>query len=153
MGGTGSYSYSLDHPNDVPEGMEAGTLNTVGIVALRHGIEWTNRHFDRINAKINAVFSHIKEGFENIDGLNIIAANNGIILANVKKIDPTDFASLLNENGIYVREGLHCAPLMHKKLGTNLFGAVRFSVGFNNDLSDAERTVEVVKGICHKAMG
>lgn len=149
MGGTGSSSLSLDQPDDLPEGMEAGTLNTPGIVGLRRGIEWTNRRFDKINSSINKVFEHLKEGFLHIGGLKIIAANNGIILANATDMSPSEFADRLNDNGVCVRAGLHCAPLMHEYLHTAPYGAVRFSIGYGNDLSDAERTIEVVKNICN----
>ena len=44
----------------------------------------------------------------------------------------------LDENGIMVRSGLHCAPLAHKKLGTLKSGTVRFSLGIFNTISDIE---------------
>ena len=149
MGGTGSYSLSLEHPNDIPEGMEAGTINTPGIAALRRGIEWTYKRFDKVNKKIGRVHKYLCDGFAHVDNLEVIAADNGIILTNVKGMAPSEFADRLNENGICVRAGLHCAPLAHEFLKTLPDGAVRFSAGFNNDISDAERTVEVVEKICH----
>ena len=151
MGGTGSSTTSLESPKSIPDGMEAGTLNTPGIVALCRGIKWTYRYFDRLNRRIEKVFLHMKEVFERIDNLLLIAAENGIITANIMGMDSSDFAAKLNDNGIAVRSGLHCAPLAHKYLMTEKSGAVRFSIGYNNDLSDAERAIEVVEGICHAA--
>ena len=60
-----------------------------------------------------------------------------------KKYSTDELASLLNDRGIMVRGGLHCAPLAHKKLGTVNTGTVRFSLGIFN----TERELEYLDGV------
>lgn len=48
---------------------------------------------------------------------------------------------------IFVRAGLHCAPLAHKTLGTFPEGTVRFSMGYFNTLQDVEYTTKIIRKI------
>ena len=49
--------------------------------------------------------------------------------------------------GIATRPGAHCAPLMHRALGTEAQGAVRFSFGYFNTTGDADAAAQAVKEI------
>lgn len=151
LGGTGTSSLDIEHPNDIPDGMEAGTLNTVGIAALREAIDWTNKNFDKINAKIDKLTKTLFDGFKEIPRLKIYAAEHGILLCNFLNTDCVGVADILNaEYGICVRSGLHCAPLAHKELGTLPCGAIRFGIGYNNTVSDIEKCVEAMEEISNK---
>lgn len=146
FGGTGTSSLSIKHPNTIPDGMEAGTVNTPGIVALREGIRWTYKNFDEIKRRITETSDFIFEGLKNINKVKIYGCNNGIILFNIDGIAPDKTADYLNmKHKIAVRAGLQCAPLVHKKLGTAPYGAVRISVGYKNDLRQAEKTITAIQ--------
>ncbi|MEA3361312.1 MAG: aminotransferase class V-fold PLP-dependent enzyme [Thermodesulfobacteriota bacterium] len=59
-----------------------------------------------------------------------------------------DVGNILNsEFDIFIRAGLHCAPLAHKTLGTFPEGTVRFSMGYFNTLKDVEYTANVIRKI------
>ena len=64
--------------------------------------------------------------------------SGGVFSVTSDKYNTTELASALDEHGIMVRAGLHCAPLAHKKLGTLKDGTVRFSLGIFNTHSDIE---------------
>ena len=49
--------------------------------------------------------------------------------------------------GIAVRGGIHCAPLMHRFLGTEKQGAVRFSFSWYNEMEEAEQAVLALREI------
>ena len=51
---------------------------------------------------------------------------------------------LAREHQIYTRSGGHCAPLMHKALGTEKQGVVRFSFGYHNTMEEVAQTVEAL---------
>ena len=51
-GGTGTSGNEIDIPKEVPEGLEAGTLNAIGAITLGKGIEYTFNKFDMINRRI-----------------------------------------------------------------------------------------------------
>jgi len=55
-----------------------------------------------------------------------------------------------SEYDIFVRVGLHCAPLAHKTLGTYPEGTVRFSMGYFNTLQDIEYVTKVIRKIAEK---
>ena len=54
---------------------------------------------------------------------------------------------LMSEFGIATRPGAHCAPLMHRALGTVEQGVVRFSFGWNNTDSDVNSALDAVRAI------
>jgi selenocysteine lyase/cysteine desulfurase len=55
-----------------------------------------------------------------------------------------------NEYDIFVRVGLHCAPLAHKTLGTFPEGTVRISMGYFNTLQDMQSTATAIRQISEK---
>jgi len=61
-------------------------------------------------------------------------------------MDPADTGYVLQESyGIVCRAGLHCAPLVHKALGTEEKGTVRLSLGFSNTEEEVDRMVEAAR--------
>lgn len=65
---------------------------------------------------------------------------------------PLDAAGdmLNSEYDIFVRIGLHCAPLAHKTLGTFPEGTVRISMGYFNTLQDMESAAKAIRNIAEK---
>lgn len=148
-GGTGSSGSEVDVPKDIPEGMEAGTLNGPGIIALGKAIEYTFRHKNRITKKENRCVDLLCNLLSKEKKVVIHSCQNGIVLCNVKGMQASEVADLLSQKyGIYVRSGLHCAPLMHKKLGTLPEGAIRISFGRNNHLLQVYYVYYAFKKIC-----
>lgn len=145
-GGTGTDSATLTQPKVAPEGYEAGTLNTPGIAGLKEGIDFTYKHFNVIEKKINRLSIMLLEGLKSIKGIKLYSnAPNGVITFNIGNMSSTDVADVLDQNyGICVRAGVHCAPLLHRKMGTLVQGAVRASIGYNNVESDIENLLDAV---------
>ena len=148
-GGTGSHGMSLTQPFDLPDGQEAGTLNTVGIAGLREGIKFVYDRFDVLNKRREKVFNALTDGLRFIRNIRVLAAENGIVTMNFASLDCAEGADRLDQYGVCVRAGLHCAPLAHKYLGTLPEGAIRFSVGVDNTVSEVETALEVVEKIAH----
>ena len=71
----------------------------------------------------------------------------GILAFNVKGRHSNEVADSLDQAGVCVRGGLHCAPLAHKKLGTLERGAVRVSVGMFNTRRQMEKLAYLIKKI------
>ena len=150
-GGTGTSSLSLEQPQDFPEGMESGTLNTVGIAALTEGIRWTYENFGRLNSKIKKLTEYLYRQLKNIDTLKIHSAENGIVLCNFSNITCSEAADILDADyGICVRSGLHCAPLAHRTIGTLPYGAIRFGIGWDNTFSEMDKVAAAMEEISHK---
>ena len=159
VGGSGIHTYDRKHPDFMPERLEAGTLNGHGIAGLNSAIDFINKtdignihkketdlmwkFYDNIknikNIKIYGTFFNSKN--ERIDRLPIVSINIG-------DIDSAEICDILNiEHNIITRAGGHCAPLMHKALGTQEQGAVRFSFSYFNSEKDIENAVNAIKKI------
>ncbi|MCD8006491.1 MAG: aminotransferase class V-fold PLP-dependent enzyme [Oscillospiraceae bacterium] len=150
-GGTGATSLELEQTGFMPERLESGTLNTVGIASLKAGIDYVNAY------GMEDIYSHEQSLCEIfIDGLwstnNVIVYRNGenfvpIVSFNIDGIPSSAVSGALSERGFALRGGLHCAPLAHKTLGTLPEGTVRFSPSVFNSEADVRRLIGEVKKI------
>ena len=131
-GGNGATSSELEQTAFLPERLESGTLNTVGIMGLGAGISFVESkgvtHIYNGETKLCEIF--IRE-IEKIDGIRIFRNENAsyvpIVSFNFENTDSGDVTEYLNENGFALRGGLQCAAVTHHFLGTVKTGAVRFS--------------------------
>ncbi|MCD7823662.1 MAG: aminotransferase class V-fold PLP-dependent enzyme [Oscillospiraceae bacterium] len=148
-GGTGATSAELEQTGFMPERLESGTLNTVGIASLKAGIDYVNSY------SMEDIFDHEQSLCEIfLDGLmntgNVTVYRNGdhfvpIVSFNIEGIPSSAVSGALSERGFALRGGLHCAPLAHKTLGTLPEGTVRFSPSVFNSESDVKRLIGEVK--------
>ncbi len=131
-GGTGSAGLSREMPDLLPDRLEVGTPPLLAVAAweaglsfvAQRGIETIAAHEDRLCALFRSTLSH-EPGLQVYSPLD----SGGILLVNRKGHSPHRLAAALDELGICVRSGFHCAPLAHKRLGTGEDGALRFSFG------------------------
>ena len=150
-GGTGSFSKLERQPLVMPEGLEAGTLNTLAIVSLgagidfiqKVGIENIRKHEDKLTQRFLTELKKIPE-------VEVYGSDKRgpVVTLNIKGIDSGDLAAYLDEEyGILVRGGLHCAPKIHETIGNGENGGVRFSFGFFNTDEEIEYAINVIKEI------
>jgi selenocysteine lyase/cysteine desulfurase len=68
-----------------------------------------------------------------------------MVSLNVDGMDPADVGYVLEHGfGIVVRSGLHCAPLIHRHLGTHPRGSVRISPSHFTSEEDMEALSEAL---------
>ena len=147
-GGSGYDSISGEMPILLPEGYEAGTLSTPAIASLSSGVDFIEKiGLDNIHNKLNRLTEMTTERLSEISGIRLYKAGIGLLSFNYIDIPSSAFSSLLNERGICVRGGLHCAPSIHKRLGTIDQGTVRVSYSYLNKMSDPDRLYKTVKSI------
>ena len=130
FGGTGSVSVSQEMPEDLPDRLEAGTLNVPGIAGLGAGIRYIRKQDCKaILTKETAQVKHCAEGLRDL-GMQVFTGDcQAGTLSFLPHEDPEDFAQKLAKKGIAVRAGLHCAPTAHQSAGTLQTGTVRVSFG------------------------
>lgn len=129
-GGTGTFSSDVTPIVEMPDSFEAGTLFSGGIDALRQGAKWSFDNVDKNRKYIDRITKNILHGLHDIDAtLYTRDTQTGVVCFNLANADSGYIADKLNEYGICVRGGLHCAPLVHREQGTSFQGAVRASVG------------------------
>jgi Selenocysteine lyase len=148
-GGTGTMGLSTIQPEEPPEGLESGTVNTPGMAGLAAGINWTLANKNKIESKITDLSEKLIDGLHDISGVKVYTDNlNGVVSFNVRDIPSTDVSSVLDKDyKIAVRSGLHCAPLAHRHLGTLQQGLVRASIGWNNGEKDILTLLKAIKNI------
>lgn len=129
-GGTGTFSSDVTPIVEMPDSFEAGTLFSGGIDALRQGAKWSFDNVDKNRKYIDRITKNILHGLHDI-GATLYTRDTqaGVVCFNLANADSGYIADKLNEYGICVRGGLHCAPLVHREQGTSFQGAVRASVG------------------------
>lgn len=141
FGGTGTDSKNLIQPTDTIEGFEAGTIPTISIISLNVGVNFLKKNFSKILEKEHNLSEILYKKLENIKNLTLFSKNlsRNVFSFNIKNLDSGTVANELNEKfNICVRAGLHCAPLIHKKIGTLETGAVRVSLDFYNTIEEIE---------------
>ena len=136
-GGTGTESSSLKAPTQMPVKFEAGNLNVPGIVGLGAGVRWlAERGVAALREQAIRQTERLLDGLVGLKGLRIVGPQGaqrrvGMVSLVVEGYDPQEAAAVLATSyGIETRAGLHCAPLMHKALGTaDAGGTLRLSLG------------------------
>ncbi|MBQ4444376.1 MAG: aminotransferase class V-fold PLP-dependent enzyme [Clostridia bacterium] len=143
-GGTGTDSVNVYQPMSYPEGLEAGTLDGAGVCALGAGLRWTAAHLSRVEDKETRFVARLAENLRSLEGLRVYSGVSGVVSIYRKGLSSAYLADKLSEAGVATRAGLHCAPLLHRFLGTRSEGMVRFSAGYVNRLHEADRVADLV---------
>lgn len=144
-GGTGSESYNLNMPDFYPDALESGTLSYPAIISLGEGALYLMQNLKSSRQTVEKLTAYLCENLAGIKGLKLYSKPNpcGIVSFNIEGMQSEIAASELSEKfGICVRGGLHCAPLMHKALGSE--GLVRASVSAFNSMQECEFFVEKI---------
>lgn len=156
-GGTGSRSDLLTQPPELPTRLEAGTSNLPGLAGLGAALAFVRtRGTAALHAMACARLDQMLEGLRRMPRVRVYAAaaepRAPVAAFNVAGLSPGDVGYMLERSfGIVVREGLHCAPLIHAALGTAPLGCVRISPSCFTTEADAAALVAAVSAIAEAA--
>jgi cysteine desulfurase family protein len=158
FGGTGMDSASLVHTQAYPLRLEAGTLNLLGVLGLGEGLDFvTAVGVPAIHAREAALLARLRDGLATLEGVTLYRAEGdladrvAVLACTVAGVHPQDVGAILDgDYDIAVRVGVHCAPLVHRDLGTIERGAVRFSVGAFSTEADVDAAVEAMRAIAER---
>lgn len=154
QGGTGTRALELDQPREMPEYLESGTQNVPGILALGAGMDFvrTNGEYMLREREMRHI-RRVYEAFKNMPHVVLYTAMPDtmyfvpVLGFNVRGMQSEEVGEVLAKRNIAVRCGFHCAPLVHRKMGTDgetPGGAVRVSPGAfttDRDITELIRTV------------
>ena len=180
-GGTGSVSEKLEQPDFLPDALESGTQNNVGIAGLGAGVDFILKEgVNKIRAHEKGLTAELLKFLNPVPGLtiygpldaerqtatvsitfdSILPTGSGHELGGCGSINlvwmeegiPLEAAGdrLDNDYDIFVRVGLHCAPLAHETLGTVPEGTVGVSIGYFNTLQDIQFAATAIRQISEK---
>ena len=156
-GGTGSASENILQPDFSPDRFESGTINTAGAIALGEGVNFVKRRTPEVILRHELdLCERFCSAAERIDGITVynpITTHNRdkyapVVSFNFNRLSSDEGARLLSENGFYMRGGLHCAPLAHKKIGTINGGTIRFSPSAFNTAREVDMLAATLYRLC-----
>ena len=152
VGGTGVQSFSETQPAEYPTRLEAGTLNSHGIAGLGAALDYLRSvGADTVHVRETALARRFYETVRDISGVTVYGDFSAkerapIVTLNIGDYDSAAVAEELAERfGIATRPGAHCAPRLHRALGTAEQGAVRFSWGWANTEAETDAAAEAVR--------
>jgi cysteine desulfurase family protein len=135
-GGTGGDSSSETQPREYPYFLEGGTPNVLGVAGLAAGIHYIEEQgLDRIHAHEVELTERLWRHLEEMDGYRVYGHRDpqrrvGTLSFRCEALPATEIGGILDQAfDIAVRPGLHCAPYIHRSLGTFPDGTVRVSPG------------------------
>ena len=136
---------------DAPARFEAGTPHIVGAIGLHAAIDWTNAiGLDALHAHETALVAECRAALRTIPGVTLFGPEDsaGIVSFAVDGVHPHDIGTILDDEGVAVRAGHHCAQPLMELLGVP--ATARASFAAHSDASDIEalvRGLHVVKRI------
>lgn len=158
VGGSGVHSFDEQHPAQMPTALEAGTLNVPSLAGLCAGVEWIlAQGVETLARREQALTVLFYECIRDLPNVKIygdpeMTPRAPIVSLNIGDEDSARIADILwEEYGICVRAGAHCAPLMHKALGTAEQGTVRFSFSHFNTEAEVLQAAAAVRELAQEA--
>lgn len=133
----------------LPNKFEAGTQNAGGVVALGAAIDYIEKvGYDTIDKIEKEVVEYALEKLRKLDYVTLYVTPNkehhqGVISFNLNGVHPHDVASILDNYGVCVRSGNHCAQPLLRYLGID--STCRASFYLYNTKEDADRLVEAIE--------
>jgi cysteine desulfurase family protein len=153
-GGTGGDSSTPTQPTEYPYYLEGGTPNVLGVAGLvagldfveERGVEAIHKHELELCDQLRMALSEMP-GFE-VFGHGHASRRVGTVSFRCDMLPAPELGGILDQAfDIAVRPGLHCAPYIHKALGSYPDGLVRVSPGpFTTD-AEVEKLIDALKEI------
>ncbi|HEY7652928.1 MAG TPA: cysteine desulfurase [Methylomirabilota bacterium] len=143
----------IDHAqwNDLPWRFEPGTPPIAGAVGLHAAVEYLGKlGMSEVSAHEQALTAAAMEALARIPGVTLYGPRNpemkgAVVAFNVEGFHPHDGAALLDQHGIAVRAGHHCAQPLMKRLG--IVGTLRASFSVHNTGDEIQRLADAVAGL------
>jgi cysteine desulfurase family protein len=150
-GGTGGDSSSETQPREFPYFLEGGTPNVLGVAGLTAGVRYVQeRGLDRIHEHEVNLTERLWRRLDEIGGFQVFGHRDlgrrvGTLSFRTETLPAAELGGILDQAfDVAVRPGLHCAPYIHRALGTFPEGTVRVSPGpfsTNEDIDHLARAL------------
>ena len=153
-GGTGGDSSSPTQPIEFPYYLEGGTPNVLGMAGVVAGLDFVEeRTPDALREHEVALCDRLREKLEALGGFEFYGSRDaarrvGTISFRSEALPAPEVGGVLDQAfDIAVRPGLHCAPYVHRAIGTFPEGTVRVSPGPFTTADDIDQLAEALKEI------
>ncbi|HTG78733.1 MAG TPA: aminotransferase class V-fold PLP-dependent enzyme, partial [Sphingomicrobium sp.] len=126
-----------------PSRFEAGTPHITGAVGFHAAIDWVNGiGLDAIHAHESALVTEARAALRSVPGVTLFGPEDsaGIVSFALDGVHPHDIGTILDDHGVAVRAGHHCAQPLMDYLGVP--ATARASFAAHSDASDIQALVE-----------
>lgn len=155
VGGSGIHSYMKHQPEEYPTRLEAGTLNSHGVMGLSAALDFLEETgVQTIADKEHQLMMRFYNGVVILPGVTVYGdfseghERTAVVTLNIHDYDSSAVSDELSEcYDIATRPGAHCAPRMHEALGTVEQGAVRFSFSWFTTEEEVDAAIAAVREI------
>lgn len=130
--------------NDLPWKFEAGTPNIAEVIGLGAAVDYLSAvGMDNVHAYEQFITGYALEALSEVDGLRVlgpqVGQKGGVAAFTLAGVHPHDISQLLDEDGIAIRAGHHCAMPLHQKL--SIPASARASFYLYTTTEDVDRLV------------
>lgn len=154
-GGTGSRSELDVQPDTLPDRFESGNQNAPGLVGLDAALGFLKeKTVSAVEQHERALAETLVEGLREIESIKIHRGDDasrytGVVSISSSLYTSDELATVLDQHfEIDTRAGLHCAPGMHRRLGTlDRQGTVRLSVGVHTTEDEIDQVVDALRQV------
>ncbi|WP_286234777.1 aminotransferase class V-fold PLP-dependent enzyme [Thalassotalea sediminis] len=154
-----SVTYERSRYVSGPLKFEPGSHNVAAIIGLIEALDYmADISWHDVNQYIDNLAAYMHSALESLpfyqpllrrNDAGTVNKSSSLVSFQTKKVHCHDVASLLDNEGVAIRAGHHCAQPLHQTLGVN--ASIRASLGLYNDVSDIDRLIEGLK-TAHKMM-
>ncbi len=139
-------------PNEIPYKFEAGTPAIAEAVGLHAAADYlASVGMDKIEAHEQEIVAYALERLEEIPGVKVFGPpaekKGGVAAFTLQGVHPHDVSQILDEDGIAIRAGHHCAQPLHDKF--NLPATARASFYLYNTKEEVDKLVEGIYKVKH----
>lgn len=133
--------------NELPYKYEAGTPNVAGALGMEAALRYIEKiGINKIREYEDGLLTHATERISEIEGVRIIGKANektAVLSFVINGVHPYDIGTLLDQMGIAIRTGNHCAQPLVEYLG--LTGTIRASFGIYNTHQEVDAFIDALK--------
>lgn len=155
FGGTGSRSEEQTMPEELPDRVEAGTLNVPGIAGLGAGIDFLMRQpQEALHRQELRLLRRAASGLRALELPVFVGPGQvGVLSFCFPGLDCEEAAEAFSRRGVALRAGLHCAPLAHRTGGTLPEGTIRLSLSALSRPADVEGFLQAAQQLRKEGSG
>ncbi len=135
--------------NEIPWKFEAGTPNIADVVAFREALVYLEQvGLDAIHAHEQELTAYLLKRLGALEGVTIYGPRDldqrgGVVSFNLDGLHPHDVGTVLDQAGVAIRAGHHCAKPLMRRL--NVVATARASVYLYNTTDDIDRLIDAIQ--------